>query len=66
MMRLMEQEKHTERRVALTMSSQELQALDAYCAKGRRETGSPFARAEVIRSMIAKSIVRIPPKELKP
>lgn len=56
----MDQIKHSEKRVALTMSTQELRALDAYCAEGRRVTGEPFARAEVIRLAIAKLVAAAP------
>lgn len=59
----MEYMKSTERRVALTMSAGELAALDAYCADGRRRTGEPFARAEVIRMAIARLLAIVPAGE---
>jgi len=52
--------KHSEKRVALTMSAQELRELDAFCAEGRRQTGQPFARAEVIRLAVAKLVATAP------
>lgn len=54
--------KLSERRVALTMPADELNALDAYCAEGRRRTGEPFSRAEVIRLAIAKLVTAAPEK----
>lgn len=53
--------KVSEKRIALTMSAEELSDLDAYCAEGRRKTGEPFARAEVIRLAIARLIAGAPP-----
>lgn len=52
--------KVSEKRIALTMSAEELSDLDAYCAEGRRQTGEPFARAEVIRLAIARLIAAAP------
>jgi hypothetical protein len=54
-------QKLSERRVALTMSPEQLARLDAYCATGRRQTGQPFARAEVIRLAIDQLIATVPP-----
>lgn len=42
----------SEHRVALTMPTDELDALNAYCADRRRATGEPTARADVIRQAI--------------
>ncbi len=46
--------KVAERRVALTMSAQQLADLDAYCAALRRATGETADRAAVIRLAVAK------------
>jgi hypothetical protein len=52
----MEQPKLSERRVALTMPSEELEALDAYCADMRRHTGDPYPRVEIVRQAIREFI----------
>lgn len=42
--------------IQLRIAPEELAALDAYCAEGRRVTGEPFARTEVIRLAVAKLV----------
>jgi len=54
----MDTQKHSERRVALTMSSEELANLDAHCASIRRTTGGEIARAEIIRQAVKELIER--------
>ena len=61
--RMENERKVSERRVALTMSAEELDDLDAYCAALRRATGENTERAAVIRKAVA---LLIHPPELNP
>lgn len=46
--------KLTEAFIAVSMSAEELKALNAYCAKQRRKTGDTVPRAAVVRLAIKK------------
>lgn len=48
--------------IQVRFAPEELAALDAYCAEGRRVTGELFARTEVIRLAIAKLVAARPDK----
>lgn len=48
--------KVAECRVPLTMSSEELDALDRYCSEKRRQTGELVRRAAVIREAVQEWI----------